>query len=143
MTCSPVHILLRRCYHAQRGQIGPFVAAEGLSPGQPKILHYLISHDGCLQKDLAMNCDIEPATVSKVLNGMEESGLIERRGCPLDKRAIRVTLTEKGRRADRCMREHFAQLEELELTGFTEEEAEALAGYLARVYQNLTGNEPK
>ncbi len=141
MNHLPIHTLLRRSFHAQRAKIGPCIAAEGLSPGQPKILRYLASHDGCLQKELAASCDIEPATVSKVLTGMEEAGLIRRKGSEQDKRATTVLLTEKGKAADARMQHHFAELEALELAGFTEQELETFAMYLTRVYQNLTGKE--
>ena len=141
MTRLPIHTLLRRSFHAQRAQIGPCIAAEGLSPGQPKILRYLAAHDGCLQKELASSCDIEPATVSKVLTGMEEAGLIRRKGSEQDKRAITVLLTDKGRAADARMQRHFTELDGLELEGFTDQETEAFSGYLARVYRNLTGKE--
>lgn len=49
-----------------------------LTPGQPKVLDYLIYHDGAVQKDIAESCHIEPATITSVLAGMEKSGLIMR-----------------------------------------------------------------
>lgn len=141
MSNLPVHTLLRRCFQAQRATIGPCIAQEGLSPGQPKILSYLMNHDGCLQKELAASCDIEPATVSKVLTGMEEAGLIQRRCSCQDKRAVTVLITDKGRAASECMYRHFDELAEQQLKGFTSEEVEQLKVYLARVYRNMTGKE--
>lgn len=141
MSHLPIHTLLRRCFQAQRAAIGPCIAQEGLSPGQPKILSYLISHDGCLQKELAANCDIEPATVSKVLSGMEEAGLIRRQCSCQDKRAVTVLITDKGRTASACMRRHFADLDNQQLQGFTEEEAEQFKDYLTRMYRNMTGKD--
>lgn len=38
-----------------------------LTPGQPKILDYLLSHDGAVQKEIAEACHIEPATITSVL----------------------------------------------------------------------------
>lgn len=35
-----------------------------ISKGQPKILNYLAENDGSIQKDIAKNCNIEPATVT-------------------------------------------------------------------------------
>jgi len=141
MSKLPIHTLLRRCFQAQRAAIGPCIAREGLSPGQPKILSYLIHHDGCLQKELASSCDIEPATVSKVLTGMEEAGLIQRRCSCQDKRAVTVMITEKGRAASECMHQHFEELDEQQLKGFSEEEADQLKDYLTRIYHNMTGKE--
>ena len=56
----------------------PYSTQEGLSPGQPKILSYLIQHNQCRQKDLATYYNIEPATVSRLLANMEEKGLVQR-----------------------------------------------------------------
>jgi DNA-binding MarR family transcriptional regulator len=50
----------------------------GLSPGQPKILTYVSEHNCCMQKEIAIALDIEPATVSQLLNNMAQNGLIKR-----------------------------------------------------------------
>ena len=54
------YMLLYRAFHAQRKCLRPFMAELGLAPGQPKVLLYLAGHDGCMQKDVAEHCDIEP-----------------------------------------------------------------------------------
>ena len=51
----------------------------GLTLGQPKVLDYLHSHDGAMQKDIADACHIEPATLTSLLSGMEKKGLILRK----------------------------------------------------------------
>ena len=55
------------------------VKDTGLTPGQPKVLDYLLNHDGTIQKEIAMFCHIEPASLTVLLNGMEKKGYIERR----------------------------------------------------------------
>lgn len=50
------------------------VKDTGLTPGQPKILDYLLHHDGAIQKDIAIFCHIEPASLTVILNGMESKG---------------------------------------------------------------------
>ena len=39
------------------------VKDTGLTPGQPKILDYLLHHDGAIQKEIAIFCHIEPASL--------------------------------------------------------------------------------
>ena len=51
----------------------------GLTIGQPKVLEYLAGHDGASQIEIARACHIEAATLTSVLNRMEEKTLIERR----------------------------------------------------------------
>ena len=46
----------------------------GLTSGQPKILDYLMHHDGAIQKEIAVFCHIEPASLTVILNGMENKG---------------------------------------------------------------------
>ncbi|WP_040197345.1 MarR family winged helix-turn-helix transcriptional regulator [Candidatus Soleaferrea massiliensis] len=69
----------------------------GLTSGQPKVLDYLKEHDGMTQKDIAQACRIEPTSVTAVLLGMEEKGIIERRMLNGNRRSLHVFLTEKGR----------------------------------------------
>ena len=85
------------------------LSGTGLSTGQPKILEYLFSHDGAIQKDIAEACAVEPATATSLLSRMEKNGLVERKSKDGDRRYTCVFLTEKGRtdaafhrRADRA-----------------------------------------
>ena len=54
----------------------------GLTSGQPKILDYLMHHDGAIQKEIAVFCHIEPASLTVILNGMENKGYITRQRQP-------------------------------------------------------------
>jgi len=45
----------------------------GLTDAQPKILYILIRGEGWLQKDLAEFCKISPASMTTLLNNMENS----------------------------------------------------------------------
>ena len=103
----PFHLLVLKAYHAQRNRIRPAIYEAGLSPGQPKILYVLILHGPCMQKELAAACEIDPATISRILGNMESAGLIERESGK-DKRAARVQITEKGRQAQAAVKTRFA-----------------------------------
>ncbi len=138
---TPVYRLIFKVFHAQRNQVRPRMAEIGLSPGQPKILDHLAAGDRCMQKEIAAVCEIEPATVSKLLDGMEESGLVRRVPSKEDRRSGCVVITEKGRVLQKQARERFDEIASMELNGFTEEEREQFAAYLCRVYRNLTGRE--
>ncbi len=136
---TPFHLILLKTFHAQRNCVRPSMAEIGLSPGQPKILNFLAAHNRCMQKELAAECEIEPATVSRLLNGMEEAGLIRREQTPGDKRAGCIVLTPKGEAIQKQASERFDQIMEKELQGFTEEERNQFSSYLSRMYKNLTG----
>lgn len=119
------------------------MADVGLSPGQPKILFYLTQHNDCMQKELAENCDVEPATISRIINNMEENGLIQRNVTKADRRAVTISITQKGRDAYKEWEKIFVEVEKLELEGFTETEKKEFQNYLERIYHNFTGHDFK
>ncbi|MDD3192520.1 MAG: MarR family transcriptional regulator [Oscillospiraceae bacterium] len=137
----PFHVMVIKALSAQRGAMYPYLAQEGLSPGQPKILSYLTQHDQCRQRDLADYYNIEPATVSRLLANMEEKGLVRRESRQGDKRSATVAITDKGKLVSARMRIHFDAVERRELDGFSEAEAALLRDFLRRMYRNLTGEE--
>ena len=117
------------------------VKDTGLTPGQPKILDYLLHHDGAIQKEIAIFCHIEPASLTAILNGMENKGYIERKTAGSNRRSLHVYLTETGY-ADRLDLE-FARIESEALKGFTEAEARQLKELLGRVYENMVNIQKK
>lgn len=131
-------LLLLKAFHAQSNLFRPMAAQLGLSFGQPKILNFLVDHDGCKQKDLAEMCDIKPATISRLLDKMEADGLIFRAGISGNKRAMAIHLTDLGRFRQSQLVESRRVLIERELTGFSEEERRQFSSYLSRLYDNLT-----
>ncbi len=112
-----------------------------LTPGQPKVLDYLIYHDGAVQKDIAESCHIEPATITSVLAGMEKSGLIMRKNPNGNRRSLYVYLTEKGKLLAEQTEKYFEEIERKALNGFDENEIDTLISLLIRINNNMHGNE--
>jgi MarR family transcriptional regulator for hemolysin len=82
----------RRFYHnGQRRRLG-------LTRAQCRILGYLARNEGINQAGLADLLEIRPMTLVRQIDRMEATGWIERRADPVDRRARRLFLTEKGRR---------------------------------------------
>lgn len=135
------YMLLYRAFHAQRKCLRPYMTKMGLAPGQPKVLRYLAEHEGCMQKDVAEHCDIEPATTSRVLDTLEKNGFIIRRTMEGNRRAGSILITEKGREAAMQWEEHCHEVEASMLTGFTEEEILLFTDFLSRAYKNMSGKE--
>ena len=78
---------------------------SGLTAGQPKVLDYLGLHNGSVQKSIAAGCQIDPATLTGLLNRMEEKGLIRRCNEQGDRRSLHVYLTDQGREKQREVRQ--------------------------------------
>lgn len=112
-----------------------------LSLGQPKILDYLICHDGTVQKDIAAACHIEQASLTSVLNGMEKKGLIVRKTHNGNRRSLYVYLTEKGAGLAKRIADEFEEIEKKALNGFSDEEKKLLIKLLSEMYKNICGNE--
>ena len=133
---KPFCILFSRAYRAQTAQIRPRMANQGISMGQPKILQ-LLTGSSRTQVELARACDIEPATVSKILDLMEQAGMIERVRSDKDRRSIQVQITEFGAQQHAKMSEIHAEGEALALEGFSAKEREQFISYIQRMTDNL------
>lgn len=109
----------------------------GLYRGQPPLLHELWIREGCTQTELAEGMCVAPATVTNMLQHMQENGMVERRPDADDQRVTRVYLTPAGRdiRVAVVQRENLVGQELLD--GFTSDEIGLLSGLLTRMRDNL------
>ncbi len=114
-----------------------------LTPGQPKVLDYLLHHDGAIQKEIAIFCHIEPASLSTILNGMENKGYIERKNTDNNRRSLHVYLTETGRKYANRLNYEFTKIESEALKGFSETDAQQLQNLLGRLYENMVNIQKK
>ena len=111
----------------------------GLTLGQPKILEYLLYHDGAVQKKIAEACRIEPATMTSVLLGMEKKGLILRKKRDGNRRSLYVYLTDQGKAVAQTVAAQFQHIEEAALRDFSPSEKEALITFLTKINENMKG----
>ena len=68
-------------------------ALLGSTGAQWRVLARLSRRDGLRQVELAEALDVEPITLARMVDRLEESGLVERRKDPEDRRAWRIHLT--------------------------------------------------
>jgi len=106
--------------------------SANITVAQGAALFYLSRHDGCLLSDLAEGLDLNNSAITGLATRMERAGLLERKPCPEDGRAMRAHLTEKGRASHEAvkhaLRDFNAQIEH----GFTPEEMDVVYRFLAR-----------
>jgi DNA-binding MarR family transcriptional regulator len=112
-------------------------AKRNLSAGQPRMLKYLSQNNGCIQRQIAEECNLEPASVTSVLNSMEKAGLVSRIPVEGDKRALRVWLTEKGIENQKMAEKTFIGIEKECFRGFSKEEKATAKDLLTRIYKNM------
>lgn len=132
-----LHYLLMADYLLVQKSLLAGIKDTNLTPGQPKILDYLLFHDGVVQKEIAEACHIEPATITSVLLGMEKKGLILRRNINGNRRSLYVYLTDTGKLLAEQVALKFVMIEEKALSGFRGDEKEMLTDFLTRMNENL------
>lgn len=113
------------------------VKESGLTIGQPKVLDYLKDHDGSSQKDIARACFIEAGSLTTILNGMEEKGLIERRTLNGNRRSYHIFMTDEGKKKQQMIDEAFADIEEKAVSDISDEEYSQFMSVYQKLYNNL------
>lgn len=101
------------------------------------VMSHLAANGSMAQLDVVRITRLKPPTVSVLLRRMEEEGYITRVTDENDRRAVRVTLTEKGLAFDR---DHLARLstnDHQAVAGFSPEEQATLEALLIRMRDNL------
>lgn len=132
-----LHYLLMKSHTLLNRKILSQAMRLGYSPGQPKVLEYLSKYEGSDQKTIAAYCEIEQATVGSILLRMENTGLIERRQAPGNRRSLYVYLTDKGRQAARDIAEVFAQADKTAEASLSLDEVMQLKMLLEKISNTL------
>lgn len=122
--------------HRQQAEVG--LHKLGVHVGQEMILLQLWTEEGIPQSQLAICMEVEPPTVTKMLQRMERAGLIERRPDPEDARVSRVYLTERGRALEQPVLDVWRQLEAQTVASLTLTEQALLRRLLLQVSTNLS-----
>ena len=123
--------LVRKRYEQQARPLG-------LTRAQWQVLAYLQRHEGINQSGLAELLELEPITIARLLDRMEEAGLVERRADPADRRARRLFLTERARPMLERGRAVGDEVRAEACAGFDAVERERLVDMLLRVRANLS-----
>lgn len=109
----------------------------GLYKGQPRLLSLLWEKDGRTQKELAEKMNIEPATLTKMVTRMENSGFVYRKTDQEDMRISRIYLSQAGYEIKKEVDNINETLSQECFTGFTMEERIILRRLLIQVKENL------
>ncbi len=104
------------------------VTAHGLTYPRARALWRLAERPGIAQTELACELELEQPTMVRLLDRMEEHGLIERRPSPVDRRVKLIALTPHGEEqatmvrsiADQMRHEVFAGIDMDDLRGLTQ-----------------------
>lgn len=126
--------LLRKRFEA-RG------AEYGLSAAQWRLLVRLVKDEGAPQARLAELLEIEPISVSRLLDRMEAGGWIVRRQDVSDRRIRMIFPTDKSRAAFAAVKSIAGEVYEQALAGLPGEDRRALIRGLSCIVENLSDGE--
>ena len=114
----------------------------GLTRAQCRILGYLARNEGINQAGLADLLEIRPMTLVRQIDRMEDTGWVERRPDPADRRARRLYLTAKARPVLGRIWNVANETRDEALVTLSPAEADQLIDLLGRVHDALSERVP-
>jgi DNA-binding MarR family transcriptional regulator len=131
--------LIARICHRHRNLVQKKLAEFNLHVGQEMFLLPLWEHDGMNLTQLAERLCVQQATISRMLERIEISGLVTRVKDPEDGRVSLVYLTQEGRDLLQPIMQLWEEVETVMMKDFTVEERLLFRRLLIQVYTNLGG----
>ena len=128
--------LLRAHAATTRTLSGQLVAEHGLTINDYEALLHLSRAEGGQMRrvDLAERLLLTASGVTRLLDGLEAIGLVDRRACSTDRRVAYAVLTDAGReKLESASRSHLAAVRALFEERLAPEELSALADLLGRL----------
>ena len=124
--------------HALRRAFDRRASALGVTRAQWKVLFRLSRMPGLRQVELADMLDVEPITLSRIVDRLAEANLVERRADPADRRAWRLYVTDSAKPLVEKLRRLGEAMTEEAFAGIPNVQLEALRETLAQVRDNLS-----
>lgn len=137
-----VAFLLSDVTRQMRRRFDERARSSGATGTQWRTLKILERFEGINQGQLAERLEVEPITACRMIDRLEESGLVERRRDPGDRRAWQIFLTEKSRPVLAELHITAAAMIEELLQGLSTRQRDELNATLNMMRSNLNiGNE--
>ena len=132
-----LHYLLMKSNAMLSRRILSEVSRLGLTPGQPKVLDFLLQYNEADQKTIAAYCEIEQTTVGSILLRMENAGLVRRRQKDGNRRSLYVSLTPAGKEKAEKLIDIFLENENTATANLSETEIETLKELLTKLCDTM------
>ncbi|MBI1418955.1 MAG: MarR family transcriptional regulator [Limimaricola sp.] len=131
-------LLLHDCARLLRKRFEVHGRALGLSSAQWRLLVRLTREGRATQARLAELMEVEPISVSRLVNRMEEAGWVTREADPLDKRIRLVVPTAKTEAAFADIKSVATTVYDEAMAGLSLEDRRRLVAGLDLVLENLS-----
>ena len=133
--------LLNDVSRQMRNRFDRNARALGLTRAQWRVMMFLRRHEGSRQSELAALLEVENVTLGRHIDRLEDSGWVERRSDPSDRRAWLLYLADKSMPILDKLAVVLIETRETALKGFTTQERDNLIDTLLRIKMNLANAE--
>ncbi|WP_300298598.1 MarR family winged helix-turn-helix transcriptional regulator [Ferrovibrio sp.] len=134
--------LINRAGVSLAARFGVALRQAGVSLQDWRVLAALGERDGQRLTELADHTSIEVSTLSRLVGGLEQHGMVTRERDAEDARAIAIRLTAAGAASVASLTPDARDLERAALAGLNEAEIGQLKALLHRIYDNLAALPP-
>jgi DNA-binding MarR family transcriptional regulator len=141
MTTESLGAALHALSRAHRTTLATLLAPHGLHAGQDLLLLAIWETAGLRQSELADQLGVEPPTITRMLQRLERSGMIERRRDPHDARVVHVHATPRSRLLESSVRRAWTSIDELVIAQLGEREASELRRLAVAAAAAIVSNE--
>lgn len=112
-------------------------ARFGMTRAQWAVLAKVERNEGMKQSELAEQLDMQPITLTRLIDKLADAGLIERRGDDSDRRVNRLYLKKAARPLLAKLGVLKAELTDTALQGLSPADAERLTSHLETIKENV------
>lgn len=113
--------------------------SSALTLAQARALVYVANNEGIRQVDLAELLEVQPITLGRLVDSLEQQGLVERKVDPTDGRAYRLALLPAAAPHLAAIERVIATLREISLRHIDKKHAELVVSALVTMRANLSG----
>jgi MarR family 2-MHQ and catechol resistance regulon transcriptional repressor len=142
-TAATAFARLLRGHASLRRQLNAYLAEHALTVTDYEVLVALARQpDGARRVDLAEQVQLTASGITRLLEGLERCGLVDRVECKEDRRVTYAVLTDQGREKVQAAAEsHLDHIRSLFAERYTDEELQTLAELLGRLPDARVGAE--
>ena len=138
-TRAPLGYLIHEVARLMKRRFEDEARLHNITLPQWRTLTQIAANEGITQAQLASNIDLDPMTLSGILNRLEKRGLIDRFPDPADSRAKLARLTAEGDALFETARSVGLAMYESALVGVSKEDQQVVVAVLAQMRDNLSG----
>ncbi len=124
---------IKSAWHAISRMYNQQAAEEGFTTAIGFVLININSKEGTPATKIAPLIGLETRSLTRMLKTMEEKGLIYKKADPVDKRSVRMFLTEEGKRKKEISVQSVMRFNEQVRAALTEQELADFFGVISKI----------